>query len=796
MISACCRFFLSRIHLHLFLFLICSLVTLEAGAQLVELKGRIIDFDTRQGIGGVSIQIPSIKKGTVTNEKGYFRFSVEPDNYYLNISHTGYSSLTRLIYTLDQDTLLIELKKKPPTELPEVIVESKKKDANVSDPRMSVVDVNLNQLRKAPQVFGEGDIFKALLLQTGISNAGEGASGFNVRGGNADQNLILLDGAPIFNSSHLLGFYSAISPDAIQNFTLYKGAIPASFGGRLSSLAAINIKPGNDSRLRYSTGAGPISAHAFIDGPIKKNTLTFTAGGRIAYPRAMMNFFPGTVGASNAFFYDGIAKLNYKINNKNRVTLSLYRSYDTYRFPGDTSYSWQTTLATLNWRSELSKKLVFNLNANTSKYISDINGKQPNYGFRLRNSIDQKEARGGFTWQATEKESIEIGGGFIHYLNDPGHIGPTNANSQINPIAMETEAGNEMAGYLSSHTDITSLITFEAGIRYSQFQYRGAHTIYHYAPGVPQTKESITDSTVYGRGQVIQSWAGWEPRLLLKIGIDDRTSVKLSFNRTRQYLQQVSNTIAITPIDYWKLADNQVKPAVADQAAIGLFRNFKDNLYEASIEGFYKKTSDLIEFKNGANLSLNPYLDADLLPAKGKAYGIEFNFKKNKGLFTGQIAYTWSRALISTLTPFPQEQVNKGAWYSSVYDRPHNLSVTGSLNIGSGWSFNSTFVYITGRPATYPDGSYIYNGTIVINYSERNADRLPDYHRLDVSFAYDSRRFPEQKKYSILNFSIYNVYARQNPYSIYFKRDTYSASAYQLSVLGTIIPSFTWDLYF
>jgi len=766
-----------------------------AFAQQIELKGEVHDFDTKEAISGATISFQLSKKGTVTNEDGKFSILLPVDRYELICSSAGYQTTTKTVYLFDENNVHIELKKRPPAELPEIVVESRRKDANIAEAKMSVININVAQLRKTPMVFGEADLIKALTLQSGVSTVGEGASGFNVRGGNVDQNLVLLDGAPLFNTSHLLGFYSVISTDAVQNFTLYKGTIPASYGGRLSSLAAINIKPGNEQKTRYNTGMGPISAHIFVDGPLN-DKLTFLAGGRIAYPRFMMSFFPGSVGSSNAFFYDLTGKLNYKINSKNRVSLSLYRSYDYFKFPGDTTYGWQTNIATLNWRSELSKKLVFNLNANYSFYISDINGIEPNYQFRLRNTIQHQQAKANFAFQSTDNNYVEFGGDFIKYTVDPGELNPSAANSKINNIGLQKEYGDEIAGYLLDRYEISSLFSIEAGIRHSTFLYRGGHTIYNYAAGQPESPETITDSINYPKGKTIQSYSGWEPRLLLKIGFDDQTSLKLSYDRTYQYLQLISNTIAITPVDYWKLSDPQVKPARGDQFAAGIFRNFSNDIFETSIEGFYKKSRNLVDYKNGASLSMNTYIDADLLEANGKSYGLEFNVRKTKGKVTGQIAYTWSRSYIADLTSFATEQVNGGAYYPSNFDRPSNLSITGGIKLGDGWNLNCNFVYVSGRPATYPDGTYVINNTVVTNYSLRNEDRLPDYNRLDISFSRDSRRFPEQRKYTIINFSIYNVYARKNPYSIYFQRDESGLNSYELSVLGTIVPSFTLYYFF
>jgi CarboxypepD_reg-like domain/TonB-dependent Receptor Plug Domain len=774
------------------LVLLCSL---SAYSQQIELRGEVRDFDTKEPIAGASISIKQLNKGTSSDDSGRFSIVLPADRYDVICSSSGYNSSSKIIYLLDEHYWTCELKKRPPFELPEVVIESRKTDANIAEVKMSTVNVNIAQLRKTPMVFGEADIIKALTLQSGVTSVGEGANGFNVRGGNVDQNLVLLDGAPIFNTAHLLGFYSVISADAVQNFTLYKGTIPASFGGRLSSLAAINVKPGNEQKIKYNTGISPISAHIFIDGPIN-DKLTFLGGVRVAYPRVMMSLFPGSVGNSNAFFYDLTGKLNYKINSKNRISLSLYRSYDYFKFPGDTTYGWQTNIVAVNWRSEITKKLVFNFNSNYSYYLSDINGIEPNYQFRLRNTIKHQQAKANFSYQVADNDYLEFGGDFINYVVNPGQLMPTKPSSIINKISLQNENGDEIAGYLLDRFDITSLISFEAGIRHSTFLYRGAHTIYEYQPGLPESQETVSDSTLYGKGKTIQQYSGWEPRVLLKIGIDEATSIKLSYDRTYQYLQLISNTISITPVDYWKLSDPQIKPAIGDQYAAGIFRNFSNNVFETSIEGFYKRSQNLLDYKNGATLSMNPYIDAGLLEANGKSYGLEFNLRKVKGKITGQVAYTWSRSFIADISSFASEQVNGGEYYPSNYDRPSNLSITGGIKLGNGWDFNCNFVYVSGRPSTYPDGTYVINNTVVTNYSLRNEDRLPDYNRLDISFSHDSRRFADQKKYTIINFSLYNVYARKNPYSIYFQRDESALNSYELSVLGTMIPSITLYYFF
>jgi CarboxypepD_reg-like domain/TonB-dependent Receptor Plug Domain len=762
----------------------------------IDFKGQVIDFDTRAPIAGVTVSLQPTGKNTITDEKGMFAFQLDVDSYSLLFTMIGYRPLLRPIFVLDTTYITVELKKRAPTELPEVTVLTTKKDANVSEAKMSTVNINLAQLRKTPILFGEADLLKALQLQTGISTIGEGAGGFSVRGGNADQNLILLDGAPLFNTSHLLGFFSSVSPEAVQDFTLHKGAIPASFGGRLSSFVALNIRPGNPDTLRYGFSINPVSLHFFAEGPVKKQKLTFSGDARVAFPKYIINQLPGSTSESNAFFYDVTGKMVYHFNDRNQVGISLYRSYDLYKFPGDTSYTWQSDVAALNGRSELSHTLSLYYSGNISYNASNINGLEPNYQFTIKSFIENQEAKISLHYQAAEKVYTEWGGDYIHYIVSPGMLRPTNPQSKIDPLDLRQEYGNELAGYGLVRYELSSLLSLEAGLRYSGFQYLGPNTIYEYAPGVAPSPETVIDSISYPRHKTIASYSGWEPRILMKIGIDERTSIKLSYIKTQQFLQLVTNTTAITPVDFWKLSDPMIPPASADQWAAGIFKNFKDNMFEGSIEGYYKRSVNLLDYANGASLSMNPQIDADLLSAKGKSYGIELNAKKTKGTITGQLAFTWSRSLIADVATYASQTVNGGAYYPSNYDRPINLALTGGYKMGQGWELGTTFVFLSGRPTTYPDGDYLINGTVVSNYSLRNEDRLPDYNRLDVSFAYDSRRYSGQKKYYIFNFSIYNVYARQNAYSIYFQRNGGVLDAYQLSVFGTIIPSCTLTYYF
>jgi outer membrane cobalamin receptor len=760
-------------------------------------EGRVIDFDTKQPIKNVSVILKQTKAGTVTNDSGYFSLTLHSPDQVLVFSFIGYVHNNHDVHLLENNKpFIIELKKKANEQLDEVVINAYKQNSKVKSVEMNVVKINPELIKRSPLLFGEADIIKALVLQPGVTTTGEGAGGFNVRGGNADQNLVLVDGAPLFSTSHLLGFYTSVSTDAVQDVTLYKGGMPSEYGGRLSSLLNMKIKNGNNNEMQYTGGVGPMSARFFMNGPLVKNKLTFTTGFRAAYPDLILNQLGDKFGASRAFFYDGILKAEYTVNENNKISVTGYRSYDKFKFDTTTSYDWQTNLVTLNYASTISSKLSFKLNANYSQFISGINGLTPNYAFRLRSSIEQKQAKAVFTYAISNKNKIQMGVDYILYNISPGSRKPVSDSSSINPLTIQNEQGREMAVFINDDIEISDRISLQVGLRYTSYDYLGARNVYSYQPGVPLSKETLQDSTSFPKNKSIKNYAGLEPRLALKIGLTEDLSLKVSYNRGQQFLHLISNTTAISPVDFWKLSDNFINRQIGDQYAAGLFKTINGNKFEASFEAYYKTAQNTVQYKDGAQLLLNPYIETGLLNGRGRAYGFEFSVAKNTGKYTWQVNYTYSKSQVQVLTQFPSEMVNSGSWYPSDFDRPHNLAVVGKIKLGRGWSFSSNFIYTSGRPATYPDGTYVYNGSIVTNYSKRNMDRLPAYHRLDVGFVYISKRYPEQRKYSIWNISFYNIYAHQNAYSVYFQRDQDRLLSYRLSVLGSIIPSISWNFNF
>ena len=479
-----------------------------------------------------------------------------------------------------------------------------------------------------------------------------------------------------------------------------------------------------------------------------------------------------------------------------RVTSTVYHSVDQFKFPGDTAYGWRSTLGTVRWSQAVSRRMSFNLTVLQSEYRFHLDGLAHTSEFVYASTVRQREARLDWLW--SPKPTVRVGwsGALLGYRLSPGTIGPSADSSNIRVQTLALEQAREGAAYLSGEWTVRPWLSVQAGLRYAGFGNIGPGRTYRYVEGVPRSEETILDTLSYGKGQPLAKYGGWEPRLSLRIGAGPTGSVKLSYARTRQFLHLISNTTAISPVDFYKVSNALVPLQVADQWAVGYFCNFKNNVYELVLEAYMKNLSNLVEYKNGATLLLNSYLDADLLKAQGRAYGVEASLQKTRGTLTGLIAYIYARTLVRVETPFAREQVNQGEWYAALTDRPHNLTLSTQWKWSRGWTFGTNFTYTSGRPATYPDGTYVLGGNSVLNYSRRNANRLPEYHRLDVSFSKDTRRQASQTRYSTVVVAFYNVYARQNPYSIYVQRYFANTRAYQLSVYGSLIPLVSWTYTF
>ena len=775
-------------------FLLASILPASA-QQRLRLQVLVRDEATKKPVPGASLLIAETNAGAQADTAGLITINHAPGKLTVYLSAVGYLRSKQTL-TLNQAKLVELFIKSRSTDLDEVDVRVVRQDKNIRAVEMGQIQLSMSDLKRMPVVLGEPDILKALTLQAGVTTAGEGAGGFNVRGGRADQNLVLLDGAPLFNTSHLLGFYTNVNSDLVQDVSLSKGAFSAQYGGRVSSLLLMSTRTGNSTAWRVSGGLSPISARVVADGPISKK-VTLVAGARAAFPNYILQSFPtASVNNSRASFYDANLKLTYTLNSRNTISISGYRSQDQFKFPGDTVYGWQSNAFVGRWSSLIRPNLQLNITALHSDYRLAVDGIRPTQTFRFQSAIEQREAKADLFYTLAEKHKIQVGVNAILYRVQIGEAKPTGEKSSINARSNEPEQGREIGFYLNTEWQFTPKITLEAGLRYSLFTYLGPKTVYAYAENLPRAPETITDSVRYGTGQTIQTYGGLEPRLALRVQVAKATSLKASLGRTRQYVNLISNTTAITPLDFWKLSDRYVPPQIADQISVGLFQNLRDNGIELSVEGYYKQLQNQIEYRFGADLILNKYLETALLQTNGKAYGVEFGIAKNTGRLTGQVNYTYARSLVAVQTAFDELRINGGRYYPAYIDRPHTLNVQAQWHLPHNWRFSANFVYYTGVPATYPDGHFLFNGQPVQDFSKRNADRIPDYHRLDVAFSKDTRFSKAQTRYGIWTLGIYNLYAHKNPYSIYFTRTNQRTEAYRLSVFGTLIPSVAYSFYF
>jgi TonB dependent receptor/CarboxypepD_reg-like domain/TonB-dependent Receptor Plug Domain len=772
-----------------------SLQSVNGFAQnKITITGKVTDYDSKEPIADVSIVVSTIKKIFITNDSGRFSLPVFENEYSIVFSRIGYFPKTVSLLAFGKIEIEVLLKKKPSKEMEDVTITGKGTRNKVKENEMGLVKINVEKLKQLPTAFGEADILKAVAQQPGVTVAGEGAGGIYVRGGSADQNLVLLDEAPLFNTSHLLGFYTTVSPDVLQNVSLYKGSLPAQYGGRISSLMNINVKQNTKEDLQYTGGISIMSSRFFASGALKKDKVGITVGGRIAYPNLLFLSMPKNFKDTRAFFYDGLLKLAFSGKDSSLFTITAYRSFDKFRLDPTTVYKWKSNVVTLNYFKPIYKKWNLQATALHSDFTSDLIGLQTNYESVLSSSIAQKELKASINYQDKNKWKLSIGGSGILYNIAPGTQKPDSDQSQINNFVTPKEKGIETAAFINSEYNITKKLTLTAGLRFANYSNIGEKTLYKYAIGLPQSSQSVVDSVQFGKNKKVQTYNGLEPRLSLKYLFTENASIKIGYHKTQQFLHLVSNTIAISPVDFWKLADPYLPQQVGEQYSAGLYKN--SNKYQYSVEGYYKEIKNMIDYKNGASLFLNKFIESALLPAKLYSYGVEFNATKSLGKLTGEVNYAYTRSFTKVINQFAIDAVNKGEWFPSNQDRPHNINVVAKVKLDAGWAFHTNFVFVTGRPTTFPDGTYVIGNNVITNFEFRNLDRLPNYHRLDIGFSCVTKRFSTQRVYSVWNFSFYNIYSRANAYSIFFKREGTALNAYRLSVIGSIIPSLSWNFHF
>ena len=775
----------------------------EQTKQKVTLSGTITDAKSNETLIGVNLFIPALKTGVTTNEYGFYSITIPKGTYKIQLSAIGFQSTEQTV-TLDKNTKNNFTLSGLEEQLQEVIITDTRKATNIRKAEMSINKLSIATIKKMPVVLGEVDILKSLLLLPGVTNAGEGASGFNVRGGGADQNLILLDEATIFNSSHVFGFFSVFNPDAIKDLKLYKGGIPARFGGRASSVLDIYQKDGNSNDFHMNGGIGLISSRLLAEGPLVKNKGSFLIGGRASYAHLFLKLSEKQKNNA-AYFYDLNAKFSYKLDPNNNLYLSGYFGRDVFSLANSFTNTYGNSTLNLRWNHLFTDKLFSNLSLIYSDYYYGLN---LNFiGFNWDSGIKNYNLKYDFKHYLSDTFKLNYGVNGIYYDFNPGTIKPADANSGINYRQLEQKKAFEPAIYIDAEQDITKKISFSYGLRYSLFYRLGQSKVNVYANNNPvifnsdlQIYEKATPigSEYYGSNKTIAHFNNLEPRAAIAYQINDNQSVKMSYNRMVQYLQLISNTSSPTPLDVWTPSDNFIKPQIADQVAIGYFKNFNDDQYSLEVESYYKKVKNRLDYIDGANLIANDAIEQVILNGQMRSYGLEVMLRKNEGRFSGWISYTLSKSEQQTPGRNASETgINNGNWYNSVYDKTHNLAVTSAYNLNKKWTFGANFALQTGQPVTYPNGQYQYQDIVVPSYGLRNENRLTAYHHLDISATLTPYKNDKRNWKAEWVFSIYNLYNRRNAASINFRQnaDTGNNEAVRTSIFG-IVPAVSYNFKF
>ena len=781
------------------LLLLCFFQFLQGTAQeKYTISGTVLDATNNETLIGVNIYVPELKIGTTTNAYGFYSMTIPEGTYTFEFSYVGFHTLTEQIALNENIKKNVSLDS---GELLEEVIITEKARANIRKAEMSVNKLSIATIKKMPVVLGEVDVIKSILLLPGVTNAGEGASGFNVRGGGADQNLILLDEAVIFNSSHVFGFFSVFNPDAIKDLKLYKGGIPARYGGRGSSVLDIYQKDGNSKSFQMNGGIGLISSRLLAEGPIVKDKGSFLIGGRGSYAHLFLKLADND---NAAYFYDLNAKLSYKLDDRNSLYMSGYLGRDVFKLADSFTNIYGNSTLNLRWNHLYNDNLFSNLSLIYSDYYYGLT--LDFVGFQYDSGIKNYNIKYDFKNYISDKFKLNFGVNGIYYDFNPGTISPTSSASGINARQLEQKYAFEPALYVEAEHDLTKKWSLMYGLRYSMFYRLGRSTVNLYANDEAVTfnenlkiyeKGKPIGTEFFGSNKTLASFDNLEPRFAVSYAVNDNQSIKASYNRMTQYLQLISNTSSPTPLDVWTPSDRYIKPQIVDQVAMGFFQNFKEDDYTLEVETFYKTVQNRIDYIDGADLIANEALEQIILNGKLRAYGLEVMFRKNTGKFNGWISYTLSRSEQQTPGRTPTELgINNGNWYKSAYDKLHNVAVTTAYDLNEKWSFGANFILQSGQPVTFPNGQYQYQDITIPSYGLRNEERLPTFHHLDLAATYTPK--PNKKKgwQGEWVFSVYNVYNRQNAASINFRQNTNGINeAVRFSIFGAV-PAVSYNFKF
>jgi carboxypeptidase-like protein/TonB-dependent receptor-like protein len=761
------------------------------------LSGYVFNAITKKPIPNLVIVVKNKKNiYAITDEKGFYSMEISRGLNILETKSIGIQDSKTKVIIYDNGTLNLFLKENSET-LQEVVIDAHR-DSNVKEAITGVTQIKVATIKHIPLVLGERDILKVATSLPGITTAGEGSAGFNVRGGKEDQNLILLDNGVIYNPSHFFGIFSALNPFTSGDVNIYKGTIPAEYGGRLSSVFDIKTKNSNNKKFAGEASFGPVTSNLSLEIPIIKDKSGLLIGVRGTYSDWILKSLNNeSLKNSKASFYDAVAKYNYKISDNNNIEATGYYSKDAFSITSDSLYSYSNRLMSVKWNHIFNSKNYGNIILTNSNYEFKIgfDGNSDD-NFDLGYNVNETVLKLKMKYLFNEKHKLDYGISSKLYIVNPGSKNPKGVSSIIETLIIPKEKALESAIFISDNFKVNKKLLLNLGFRYSTYASLGEASARVYTKGLPKTLSTLTDTLNFGKNDIIKTYGGPEVRASARYFLASDFSIKASYNSTYQYIHTLSNNTTVSSTDTWKLSDLNIKPQQAKQYSFGFYKNIDGNTYELSLEGYYKESKNILDYKVGADLLLNKTIETEVIQGKGVAYGVEFLIKKTKGKFNGWLGYSYSRSLNKFNSKFSEERINNGNYFPSNFDKPHDLSIVANYKITKRFSFSSNFSYQTGRPVTYPIGNYIFNGSTFVLYSNRNEFRIPDYYRLDLGFNVEGNHKIKKFAHSFWNISIYNLLGRNNPYSVFFVTENGKIKAYKSSIFSVPVPTITYNFKF
>ncbi|MFK2820896.1 TonB-dependent receptor [Flavobacteriaceae sp. LMIT009] len=768
----------------------------NSNRSVFRLYGYTKNVLTGELLPNVAVIVKGKGVGTVSNNSGYYELNLSPGLNVIETSSLATLTLVREVVIYNDGRLDLELEESIET-LEEVVLEADI-NKNVEEANTGVTTVEVEEVKNIPLVLGERDVLQVATALPGISKTGEGSQGYNVRGGQIDQNLILLDNGSIYNPTHFFGIFSSINPFTTGDINIYKGNIPAEYGGRLSSVFDIKTKESNTKEFKGEVSLGPVTSNVTFEIPIEKEKSGLIIGARGTYSDWILRSLDEeSLSNSEANFYDVIAKYHHKIGDNDNIGITAYYSKDRFSITSDSIFGYSNRLLSAEWNHRFNSKNRGSLIASNSQYQFDIGyDGNANRDFDLDFKISETELKFKFDNKFNENIDLVYGVSGKLYQVSPGSMQPKGSNSIITPLSIQEERGLESAAFLSGDIELNEKLQLNVGLRYSLFSFLGEATQNIYQEGFPRSEATLVETQEFGKNEFVETYHGPEARASLRYYFTPELSLKASYNNTYQYIHTLSTNTTASPTDTWKLSDKNIEPQRANQYALGLYSNLKDNEFELSLEGYYKTSNNILDYKVGAQLLLNESLETEVLQGKGKAYGVEFLVKKNKGKLNGWLGYTYSRSFLKLDSEFREERVNNGDYFPANFDKPHDVSLVANYKLTRRFSLSANLAYQTGRPITYPIGRYTFNNAEYVLYSDRNKFRIPDYFRVDLGVNVEGNHKIKKFAHSFWNFSIYNVFGRNNPYAVFFVTENGDVKAYKSSIFAIPIPTFTYNFKF